>query len=320
MKAITQDAYGTTETLAYTDVPTPVVGDDEVLIQVRAAGMDPSVWHLMTGLPLVGRLALGIRKPKIRIRGWDAAGVVEAVGSRVTRFRPGDEVFGAVPGAFAEFACAPEIKFQHKPVNLSFEQAAALPTSGMTALVGLRDVGHIQPGQNVLIIGASGGVGHLAVQLAKHFGAQVTGVCSGPNAEAVLALGADTVIDYTSEKLTGTYDLILDMAGNRPLAELRSLLTPTGTLVLGGGENGGRWMAGIDRSLRAVLLSPFVRHRLRGLLALPDPEVLGVLAELATAGAVTPKLTRTFALPEVPTAIDHLLTAHPLGKIVITVS
>lgn len=320
MKAIAQDAYGSTDMLSYSDVPLPEVGADGVLIKVRAAGLDPGVWHLMTGLPLVGRLALGLRKPRERVRGWDVAGVVEAVGERVTRFKPGDQVFGIAPGSFAEYVCTTPEKLKHKPENLSFEQAAALPISGMTALTGLRDVGGIEAGQNVLIIGAGGGVGHLAVQLAKHFGAHVTGVCSAAKAEFVAGLGAERVIDYRSEKLSGQYDLILDMAGNRPLAELRALLTSSGTLVLGGGENGGRWMGGTDRSLRAQLLSPFVRQRLRGLLALPKPESLSAIAELATAGAVVPRIDRAFALPEAATAIDYLVTAHPRGKVVITVA
>ncbi|WP_067689542.1 NAD(P)-dependent alcohol dehydrogenase [Nocardia jejuensis] len=320
MKAITQDAYGTTETLSYSDVPMPVAGSGEVVIRIKAAGVDPSAWHLMTGLPLVGRLALGLRRPKIRIRGWDAAGVVDSVGAGVTRFAPGDEVFGTVPGSFAEFACAAPDRLQHKPVGLTFEQAAALPTSGMTALAGLRDAGHIQPGQQVLIIGAGGGVGHLAVQIARHFGAHVTGVCSGSKTAMVQALGADRVIDYTRETITGSYDLILDMAGNRPLSEVRALLTPTGTLVLGGGENGGRWMGGTDRSLRATVLSPFTRHRLRALLVLPKPETLTAVAELAASGALVPTLDRTFALPDTPAAIDYLATHHPAGKVVIAVA
>ncbi|WP_067709754.1 NAD(P)-dependent alcohol dehydrogenase [Nocardia yamanashiensis] len=320
MKAIVQSAYGTTAALSYTEVPTPAPGKGEVLVRVRVAGMDPSVWHLMTGLPLVGRLALGIRKPRFKIRGWDAAGIVEAVGDGVTRFQPGDAVFGTVPGSFAEFACAAEKNLHAKPENVSFEQAATLPTSGMTAVAGLRDSGRIQAGQRVLIIGAGGGVGHLAVQLAKHYGAHVTGVCSTAKVEFVRNLGADTVIDYTREPLTGTYDLVLDMAGNRPLSEVRALLTPTGTLVLGGGENGGRWMGGTDRSLRAVLLNPFVRQHLRALLSLADPEILALLAEVAEAGAVLPVIDRTYPLADAAKAIDHLVTGRPQGKIAIAVS
>lgn len=273
----------------------------------------------MTGEPRLARLALGLRRPRERVRGWDVSGTVVAVGPEVTEFRSGDAVFGTVPGSFAELACAPAAKFAPKPVNLSFEEAAALPISGTTALVGLRDSGRIAARQRVLIIGASGGVGHLAVQLAKHFDAEVTGVCSGAAATFVQSLGADRVIDYRTEKLTGTYDLILDMAGNRPLSQLRALLTRTGTLVLGGGENGGRWIGGVDRSLRAQLLSAFTKQRLRALLALPKPEALRTLAELAAAGAVTPRIDRVFALSDAVAAIEHLTTGHPRGKIVLTV-
>ncbi|MFE3188340.1 NAD(P)-dependent alcohol dehydrogenase [Nocardia sp. NPDC059240] len=319
MKAIAQNAYGTTEMLSYRDVPTPEVGQDGVLVRVRAAGVDPSVWHFMTGEPRIARLALGPRKPRERVRGWDVAGIVEAVGPQVTEFRPGDEVFGTAPGSFAEFACAPGAKLQRKPVNLSFEQAAALPISGMTALIGLRDAGRIESGQRVLVIGAAGGVGHLAVQLAKHFGTEVTAVCSGGSAEFVTDLGADHVIDYTSEELSGRYDLILDMAGNRPLPLLRSLLSDSGALVLGGGENGGRWFGGLGRSAAAQLLSPFVRQRLRALLSLPTPESLRAVTELATAGALAPRVTRTFALPDAALAIDHLAAGHSRGKSVIVV-
>ncbi|MEU1204970.1 NAD(P)-dependent alcohol dehydrogenase [Nocardia sp. NPDC005825] len=320
MKAITQDVYGTVDVLSYTDIPTPQIRPGGVLVRVRAAGVDPSVWHMMTGEPLVARLALGPGKPRERVRGWDVAGIVEAVGPQVTAFEPGDEVFGTVPGSFAEFAAAPAAKLQPKPADLSFEQAAALPISGTTALTGLRDAGRIEAGQRVLIIGASGGVGHLAVQLAKHDGAEVTGVCSGASAAFVTGLGADHVIDYRTEKLSGRYDLILDMAGNRPLAVLRDLLTETGTLVLGGGEGGGRFFGGLGRSVRAELLSPFVRQRLRALLALPKPEAMVTLAELATAGAVVPHIDRTYALSEAPAAITHLAAGHSRGKSVIVVS
>ncbi|MEC3955968.1 NAD(P)-dependent alcohol dehydrogenase [Nocardia sp. CDC153] len=319
MKAIAQEVYGGTDVLSYTDIPRPEVGQDGVLIRVRAAGVDPSVWHFMTGEPLVARLALGLRRPRERVRGWDVSGIVEEVGPRVSEFRPGDEVFGTVSGSFAEFACAPALKLAHKPEKLSFEQAAALPISGMTALNGLRDSGHIEAGQHVLIIGAAGGVGHLAVQLAKHYGAEVTGVCSGDSAEFVRDLGADHIIDYTAEKLTGRYDLIFDMAGNRPLPLLRSLLADSGTLVLGGGEGGGRFFGGLGRSVRAQLLSPFTRQRLRSLLSLPKPETLRTLAELATAGALTPRITRTYTLPEAAVAIANLGSGGARGKSVIVV-
>ncbi|WP_228566263.1 NAD(P)-dependent alcohol dehydrogenase [Nocardia sp. SYP-A9097] len=319
MKAITQQAYGTTAMLSYDDIPTPAPGPTEVMIRVHAAGVDPSVWHTMTGRPLIARAALGLRRPNEHIRGWDVSGVVEAVGAQVTRFKRGDEVFGTTGGSFAEFACAAEEKFQPKPKNLDFLQAATLPISGMTALTGLREVGRVQSGWKVLIIGASGGVGHLAVQLAHHLGAEVTGVCSGSSAEFVTELGASSVIDYKREALTGTYDFILDMAGNRPLSDLRALLTPTGTLVLGGGEGGGPWFGGLGRTARAQLTSAFVKHKLAGLLSLPKPEMLRDVAELASAGAWTPRIDRTFTLPEAAAAIDYLVTGHPKGKIALTI-
>ncbi|MEU0545918.1 NAD(P)-dependent alcohol dehydrogenase [Nocardia sp. NPDC005978] len=320
MKAIIQCEYGTTAALSYADIPEPVAGPGQVLVRVRAAGLDPSVWHLMTGLPLIGRLALGVRRPRVPVRGWDLAGVVAAVGPGVTEFAPGDEVYGGADGAFAEFACTAAEKLLRKPANLSVEQAAALPISGMTALRGLRSVGRIAAGQRVLIIGAGGGVGHLAVQLAVHDGAHVTGVCSAAKRDFVAALGTERVIDYTSEKLTGVYDLVLDMAGNRPLSQLRELLTPTGTVVLGGGENGGRWFGGTERSMGAMLLSPLVKQRLCGLLSLPNPADLAAVGELAAAGAMVPRIDRTFALADAAAAIDYLTGSHPAGKVVLTVS
>ncbi|MFF2549818.1 NAD(P)-dependent alcohol dehydrogenase [Nocardia sp. NPDC058058] len=320
MKAITQYAYGTVDMLAYEDVPSPKPGPDEVMIRVHAAGVDPGVWHIMTGRPLIARAALGLRRPRETIRGWDVSGVVEAVGADVIRFKRGDAVFGTTGGSFAEYACAAESKFQPKPENLDFVAAAALPTSGMTALTGLREVGRVESGWNVLIIGASGGVGHLAVQLACHLGARVTGVCGGDSAEFVTSLGATRVIDYRRETLTGTYDFILDMAGNRPIPELRALLTPTGTLVIGGGEGDGRWFGGTGRTARAQLISPFVRHRLAGLLSLPKPETLREVAELAASGAWAPRIDRTFALSDAPAAIDYLVSGHPRGKIALVVA
>jgi NADPH:quinone reductase-like Zn-dependent oxidoreductase len=252
----------------------------------------------------------------------DVAGRVEAVGSNVTRFQPGDEVFGWCDGSFAEYACAPEDHFASKPANLSFEQAAVVPISGFAALQGLRDQGQIQPGQKVLVIGAAGGVGAFAVQLAKAFGAEVTGVCSTSQVDLVRSIGADHVIDYTRDDVTdGTrqWDLILDTAGRRSLSRLRRALTPQGTLVIVGGEGAGRWLGGFDRSLRAPVLSRFVGQRLRMLASKPRQDDLQTLRELIEAGKLTPLIDRTYPLREVPEAIRQLVEGHGRGKLVITV-
>jgi NADPH:quinone reductase-like Zn-dependent oxidoreductase len=262
MKAIVQDEYGSPDVLELEDIDKPVVKDNEVLVRVDAAGVDPGVWHLMAGLPYVIRImGFGFRAPKTRVLGTDVAGRVEAVGRDVTEFQPGDEVFGSCDGSFAEYATAREDRIVPKPANLTMEQAAAVPASALTALQGLRDQGQIQPGQKVLIIGASGGVGTYAVQLAKAFGAEVTGVCSTTKVDMVRSIGADHVIDYTRDdfaKGAQLYDLILDTAGNRSLSHLRRALTPQGTLVIVGAETGGRWLGGSDRQIRALMLSPFV--------------------------------------------------------------
>jgi NADPH:quinone reductase-like Zn-dependent oxidoreductase len=325
MKAIVQDRYGGPEVLELSDIDRPVPGDHEVLVQVQAAGLHRGDWHVMTGLPYLIRLAvptLGLRKPKVPVRGMDVAGRVEAVGAQVTRFRPGDEVFGWCDGAFAEYTTAPEDHLALKPARLSFEQAAAVPTSGFAALQGLRDVGEVQAGQRVLVIGAAGGVGSFAVQLAKAFGAHVTGVASTSQLELVRSLGADEVIDYTREDVTdGTrhWDLILDTAGHRSLSRLRRALTPQGTLVIVGSEVRGRLLGGFDRNLRAVALSRFVGQRLRMLASKERPEDLQTLRELIEAGKLTPVVDRTYPLPETPEAIRHLLRGHVRGKLVITV-
>ena len=323
MKAIVQDEYGSADVLRFEDVDRPAVGDDDVLIRVHAAGVDPGVWHLMTGLPYMIRLGYGLRKPKTRVRGVDVAGRVEAVGRDVTRFRPGDEVFGtSYSGTFAEYAGARQDRFALKPANLTFEQAAAVPISACTALHALRDKGGVQPGQDVLIIGAAGGIGSFAVQLAKAFGANVTGVCSTAKADLVRAIGADDVIDYTRDDFadgTRHFDLILDMAGRRSLSHLRRALAPTGTLVIVGGEGGGRWLGGFDRSFRASMLSPFVRQRLSMLISTERQEDLQLLSELIEAGKVTPVIDRTYALSEAPEAIRYLAEGHPRGKVVVTV-
>jgi NADPH:quinone reductase-like Zn-dependent oxidoreductase len=324
MRAIMQEQYGRADqVLELRDVEQPAVGEHDVLIRVRAAGVDPGVWHLMTGLPYMVRLGYGLRAPRTRVRGVDVAGVVEALGTNVTRFRPGDEVYGTtMKGSFAEFARAPEEKLARKPSNLTFEQAAAVPVSGGTALQSLRDKGRIRPGQRVLVTGASGGVGSFAVQLAKALGGHVTGVCSTSKVDMVLSIGADDVIDYTRQDFadgTRRYDLILDNAGRRPLRHLRRALEPKGTLVIVGGEGGGRWLGGFDRGFRAAMLSPFVGQKLKVLVAKDRSEDLEFLTELIEAGKVTPVLDRTFPLSQAADAIEYWEQGHARGKVVVTV-
>jgi NADPH:quinone reductase-like Zn-dependent oxidoreductase len=324
MKAVVQDRYGSPAVLELRDTDKPVVGDDDVLVRVHAAGVDPGVWHLMTGLPyLVRIMGYGLRTPKVGIRGRDVAGRVEAVGRNVTRFHPGEEVFGIGEGSFAEYVCARADKLAPKPANLSFEQAAAVPISALTALQALRDRGKVQPGQRVLVIGAAGGVGSFVVQLAKAFGAEVTGVCSTTKVDLVRSIGADEVIDYTREDITDgarRWDLIVDTAGRRSLSQLRRALTPRGTLVIVGGEGGGRWLGGFDRQiLRAPAVSAFSRQRLRPLVSKERSEDLLVLKDLIEAGKVTPVIDRTYPLREAPEAIRYLEEGHARGKIVITV-
>jgi len=324
MKAIVQDRYGSADVLELGDVDMPVPKDDEVLLRVHAAGVEPGVWHLMTGMPyLVRLLGYGLRRPKVRVRGRDVAGRVEAVGKDVTEFRPGDEVFGICEGSFAEYACARADKLVPKPANLTFEQAAVVPISALTALQGVRDRGQVQPGQRVLVIGAAGGVGSFAVQLAKAFGAEVTGVCSTTKADLVRSIGADQVIDYTREDFadgTRHWDLILDTAGNRSLSQLQRALAPKGTLVLVGGEGGGRWLGGFERQLFwAPMRSPFVGQKLRSLASKERKEDLQTLRELIEAGKVTPVIDRTYPLAEAPEAIRYLAQGHPRGKVAVTV-
>ena len=323
MKAIVQDTYGATDVLQLRDIDKPEIADDEVLVRIHAAGVDRGVWHLMTGLAYPIRLAgYGLRAPKTPVPGMDLAGVVEAVGKDVTRFQPGDEVFGIGKGAYAEYARAPEKKLAPKPANLTFEQAAAVAISGLTALQGVRDHGRVEPGQKVLIIGASGGVGTFAVQLAKAFGAEVTAVCSTTKVDLVRSLGADHVIDYTRDdfaKGQQRYDVILDIGGNASLSRLRRALAPKGTLVIVGGETGGRWLGGYDRQLRARLLSRFVGQNLRSFINSENYQDMIVLTELIEAGKVTPVIDRTYPLTEVPKAIRYLEEGHARGKLVITV-
>ena len=324
MRAIVQDEYGEAEdVLRLEEVDRPKAGDDEVLLRVHAAGVDRGVWHLMTGLPYPIRMAgYGIRAPKTRVRGREVAGRVEAVGKNVTRLRPGDEVFGIAEGSFAEYACAKENKLAPKPENLSFEQATAVPVSALAALQGLRDRGQAQPGQKVLVIGASGGVGTFAVQIAKAFGADVTGVCSTTKVDMVRSIGADHVIDYRLDDFADggqPYDLILDVGGNSSLSRLRRALTRRGTLVIVGGEGGGRWIGGIDRQLRAVLLSRFVGQKLGTFITSENAEDLMILTELIESGKVTPVIDRMYPLSETPTAIRYMKGGLARGKVVINV-
>jgi NADPH:quinone reductase-like Zn-dependent oxidoreductase len=323
MKAIVQEKYRSPDGLELKEIDKPVVGDDDVLVRVHAAGVDQGVWHLVTGLPYLLRIVgFGLRRPKTRVPGLDVAGRVEAVGRNVIRFQPGDEVFGTCAGSYAEYACARQDKFAPKPANVTFEQAAAVPTSAFAALQGLRGSAQIQAGQKVLVIGAGGGVGTFAVQLAKEFGANVTGVCSTKKTDLVRSIGADDVIDYTREDFADSprrYDLILDTAGGRSLSHLRRALSPRGTLVIVGSEAGGRWVQGIDRALRAALLSPFVRQNLRMLVSTERAEDLQLLGKLIEAGKLTPVVDRPYSLSEVPKAIQYLRAGHACGKVVITV-
>jgi NADPH:quinone reductase-like Zn-dependent oxidoreductase len=323
MKAIVQDVYGSADVLELRDIDPPVIGDNEVLLQVHAAGVDPGVWHIMTGLPyLVRVMGYGLTKPKYPVRGRDVAGRVESVGAAVTKFQPGDEVFGTCEGSFAEYAAAREDKLALKPSNLSFEEAAVIPISGMTALQALRDKGKVKPGHKVLIIGAGGGVGTFAVQLAKAFGAEVTGVCSTSKVDLVESIGADNVIDYTREDFAdrpARYDLIIDNAGNRSLSQLRGALAPEATLVIVGGENGGAWVGPADRIIPVALLSPFVKQRLLALMATERQEDLRALAEMAEAGKFKPALDRTYPLVEAPDAVRYVGEGHARGKVVVTI-
>jgi NADPH:quinone reductase-like Zn-dependent oxidoreductase len=323
MKALVQDRYGASDVLELRQVDRPAAGADDVLVRVRAAGVDQGVWHLMAGVPYLVRLmGYGLRAPRNPVRGYDAAGIVEAVGEKVTGRYPGEEVFGTCDGSFAEYARGRPDRLASKPANLSFEQAAAVPTSGCTALQAVRDRGKVQPGQRVLITGAGGGVGTFAVQLAKAYGGDVTGVCSTAKTELVRSLGADRAIDYTREDFAASgdrWDVILDIAGNRSLSHLRRALTTDGTLVIVGGEGGGRWLGGVDRQLRAHALSPFVQQRLGTWISTPARDDLEELRALIEAGTVTPVVDRTFPLSETAEAIGYLRERRARGKVVVTV-
>ncbi|MGH8915390.1 MAG: NAD(P)-dependent alcohol dehydrogenase [Acidimicrobiia bacterium] len=323
MRAIVQDAYGSTEVLRLAEIGRPEIAANEVLVKVVAAGMDRGTWHSMAGKPYLMRImGFGFSRPKNVVPGLDVAGTVVSVGSEVTRFKAGDEVFGMSRGSFAEYAAVREDKLAPKPANLTFEQAAVVPISGGTALQALRDSGQVDAGQKVLVIGASGGVGTYAVQLAKAFGAEVTGVSSTAKTDLVRSIGADHVIDYNRDDYADgsrRYDLILDIGGNSRLSRLRRALNPTGTLVIVGGEEGGSLTGGFDRQIRALVLSMFVGQRLTMLASKERSTDLEVLSPLLESGQVTPVIDRTYSLAEVPEAIRHLEAGQVRGKIAITV-
>ena len=322
MRAILQDRYGSSEVLRLATVPRPVIAGNEVLVRVGAAGLDRGTEHLMTGKPYVMRLGFGLRGPKNPVLGRDVAGTVVQVGSSVTRFSVGDEVYGVAPGSFAEFAVAREDKLARKPANLSFAQAAVVPVSAGTALQALTDVGRVQAGQSVLVLGASGGVGTYAVQLGKAFGAHVTGVCSTAKLDLVTSLGADRVMDYSHQDWadgTCRYELILDIAGNPSVGRLRRALSPRGTAVFVGGENGGN-LTGMGRQLRgALLVSPVVRQRLALFMAKERAADYERLTDLIEVGKVTPSLDRSYPLDQAPDAMRLLEKGQVRGKVAITV-
>jgi NADPH:quinone reductase-like Zn-dependent oxidoreductase len=321
MKAIVQTRYGSPDVLRVEEVDQPVPRDDEVLVRVCAAAVNIGDWHLLRGIPYVMRLGLGLRKPRREIPGRDIAGHVETVGGDVKDFRPGDEVFGWCGGAFAEYACTSESNLLSKPANLTLEQSAAVGDSAFTALAAVRDQGRVQQGQQVLVNGASGGVGTFVVQIARSFGANVTAVCSKRNLDMVRSIGADQVIDYTKQDFAQAeqrYDVMLDLIGNRSLSDCRRVLAPRGTYVIVGVRNLGRWL-GLNRQIKALLLSPFVRQRMRVFVVKHTREDLGVLKELVEAGQVAPVIDRRYELNEVPAALRHQGDGHTRGKIVIAV-
>ena len=323
MRAIVQDRYGSPDVLTAAVIDRPEPGAHDVLLRVRAAGLDRGTWHLMTGKPYLMRvIGFGFRRPKNRVPGLDVAGTVAAVGPAVTRFAVGDEVYGVARGSYAEYAAAHEDKLAHKPANISFEQAAVVPVSGLIAQRGLVDVGKLQAGQKVLITGASGGVGSYAVQLAKALGAEVTAVSSAGKADLVRSLGADHIVDYTREDFADgshRYDLILDIAGNPSLARLRRALTPHGAAVILGGEQGGRVTGGFGRTLRAPLLSPFVSQRLVMVTANENGRDLERLTAFIEAGQVTPHVDRAYPLDQVPEAMARLVAGDVRGKVAISI-
>ena len=320
VKAIVQSRYGSADVLDYAEIDKPVIDDDEMLVRVRAASIGAWVTHFIEGDPLAMRLGFGLRKPK-PVRSSDLAGEVVEVGKQVDGFQPGDEVYGEADAVFAEYAAVSPNAISRKPRNLSFAEAAAVPIAGQTALLGIRDVGGVQPGQRVLIIGAAGGVGTFAVQIAKVFGAEVTAVCATNGLELVASLGADHVVDYTREDFTKRstrYDVIYQGAGAQSIAELRGALTESGTLVSSSGE-GGRWFGSLGRLAKAMVISPFVGHDLRTFLAKPETDNLDYLTDLIEAGQISPVIDRTFALDETADAVRHFQHGHRLGKTVVTI-
>jgi NADPH:quinone reductase-like Zn-dependent oxidoreductase len=321
MRAVMHEAYGSADVMHVGQAAVPAPGKNEVLVRVHAAGLDRGVWHTMTGTPLAGRLAFGLRRPKNPILGLDVAGTVVTLGPGATRFSEGDEVYGFGQGTFAQYTVANQDKLSHKPANVTFEQAAAVPVSAATALQAM-DAGRVHAGQSVLVIGASGGVGTYAVQLAKALGAEVTGVCSTTKMDLVRALGADHVIDYTSDDFadgTHRYDVIIDIAGNPAIKRLRRALKPAGTIVIVGGEKGGPLTGSMDRQLRAVTLSLFIRQRLTMFVAKQRASDLERLTDLIESGAVTPSIDRTYPLERAPQALRHLAAGEARGKVVISV-
>ena len=325
MKTIVQDEYGAApeEVLRLAQVALPTIAADQVMVRVHGASVDRGTWHIMAGLPYPIRvMGFGLRRPKAANPGRSMAGTIESVGQDVADLKPGDEVYGTCDGSFAEYVRASAPLLAPKPANLSFEQAAALPVSGVAALQAVRDRAQVQTGQKVLVIGASGGVGSFAVQIAKAFGAEVTGVCSTAKVDLVRSLGADYVVDYTSEDLAdgeNRYDAIVDTGGNRRLSDLRRALTPRGRLVIVGGETDGRWLGGADRLLRAPLLSPFVSQKLAALSTSENAKDLMSLGELVAAGKIFPAIDRTYPLSEVPAAVRYVQEGNARGKVVITV-
>lgn len=323
MKAIVQDRYGSADVLELRDVADPVAGDGEVVIRVRAAGCGPDVWHLMTGQPYFARVMPAFHKMRAHVRGRDVAGVVEAVGPNVTDLRPGDEVMGIAAGSFAELALANADELVRKPARLTFEEAAAVPVSGITALQALRDVAKLRSGQTVLVIGAGGGVGTLAVQIAKAFGANVTGVCSTSKVHLVRTIDADDVIDYTREDFadgTRRWDVIVDTAGRRPLHTLRRALAPRGTLAIVGGDGGGRWTGGFFRQiLRGPVLSLFTGQRFGPVVAMETQKDLRTLAGMIESGLVRPVVGKTYALVDAAEAVREIERGHAHGKLVVSV-
>jgi NADPH:quinone reductase-like Zn-dependent oxidoreductase len=327
MRAVVYTDYGPPDVLEVKDIKKPEPNDDQVLVKVHAAAVNPYDWHFIRGTPYMMRMMMGgLRKPKDPRIGVDYAGTVEAVGKNVTRFKPGDEVFGNRTGAFAEYLCArADRAIALKPANITFEQAAGVPVAGLTALQGLRDHGKVQPGQKVLINGASGGVGTFAVQIAKALGAEVTGVCSTRNVDLVRSLGADHVIDYTKEDFTKgdeRYDVILDNVGTQPLSGFRRVLKPNGICVIigGGGPNDGKWVGPMARPIKAKLMSPFISQKIGMMMAQGNPDDLKLIADLMQAGKVTTVIDRTYPLSEIREAVRYVEAGRARGKVIIKVA